>query len=139
MKRFTALLVCASLLSGCASSGVLRMQAFNQERQEASPAPADRTLLAQYVQKLPLGTKVRVARRAGGDVTGTLMQATDQLVVVQRRTRLPEPPDRIPLDEIVAITPESPSGVAKAIGIGAAAGAGAALAVFLILIAIYSD
>ena len=107
--------------------------------QDPAPKAADKALLAQYVQKLPLGTKVRVARVRGHDLTGTLMKATDDFIVLQRRTRLPEPPDEIPLETIVAITPESPNGVAKAIGIGAAAGAAAALGVFLIIIAIYAD
>jgi hypothetical protein len=102
--------------------------------------PPDPAVMAEYVQKLPLGTKVRVDRANGQVLKGTLMKATAQAIIVQTRTRVPEPPIEIPLSDILAVTPETGNGnIGKAIGIGAAAGAAAALGVILILILTFSD
>jgi hypothetical protein len=98
-------------------------------------------VLADYVQTLPAGSLVKVHRSDARAVRGTLLKATDQFVVVQPRTRVPEPPVEIPLDTVISVTLETRDGgsIGKAIAIGAAAGAGAALAVFLIIAAIYAD
>jgi hypothetical protein len=72
---------------------------------------------------------------------GTLMKATADAIVVQPRTRLPEPPIEIPLAEVLTVTPESGNGgsIGKAIAAGVAAGAGAALVTFFVLLSIFSD
>ena len=139
MKNLIALTLCASMLGACATTGP-RFQRFDAGQRGAAPQAVDKALLAEYAQKLPPGTKVRVDRVNGDTVTGTLMKATAESIVVQRRTRIPEPPETIPLDQIAGITPQAANGgVGKAIGIGAAAGAAAALGVFLIIIAAYAD
>lgn len=99
----------------------------------------DRAVLVEYVQKLPPGTTVRVERASGRAVRGTLMKATDAAIVIQQRTRIPEPAQEILFSDILSVTPDTGAGfsLAKAIGAGAAAGAGAALAVFFVLIAIF--
>jgi hypothetical protein len=101
----------------------------------------DRAVLAEYVQKLPPGTAVRVDRAGARAIRGTLMKATGDSVFLQPRTRIPEPPVEIPLDDVVSVTPETRSGghIGRAIGAGAAAGAGAALAVFLVIVAAFGD
>jgi hypothetical protein len=93
------------------------------------------------MQKLPPGTLVLVNRAGGHAVHGTLMKATDHSVFVQPKTRLPEAIVEIPVDDIVAVTPESKHdhGVGRAIGAGAAAGAAATVAILLILIAAAGD
>ena len=146
MKKLIAVLLCVTLSGACATAGGPRLQRFDastrtvQSLNGAAPLQAvDKALLAEYVQKLPLGTKVRVDRLSGGAIHGTLMKATGDYVVVQRRTRLPEPPEQIALEQITGITPQSSSSVGKAIAIGAGAGAAAALGTILILIAIFSD
>jgi hypothetical protein len=97
-------------------------------------------VLAEYVQRLPAGAAVRIARAGGRSVRGTLMKATAQSLIVQPRTRIPEPPIEIALADVISVTPDTNgSGLGKAIGVGVAAGAGAALAVFLIIAAIYAD
>ena len=137
MKKLIALTLCTSMLGACATAGP-RFQRFDAGLGSAAPQAIDKGLLAEYAQKLPPGTKVRVDRVNGDTVTGTLMKATADIIVVQRRTRIPEPPEQIPLDQIAGITPQAANGnIAKAIGIGAAAGAAAALGVILILIAAY--
>lgn len=138
-RHAIALTVCAALVSGCATGGGTRLAAGPQAQPPDGRSSADRSVLAEYVQKLAPGTRVRVDRANGRPVKGTLMKATDAVVVVQPRTRVPEPPIEIPLADVLAVTPEGSNGVAKAIGIGAAAGAAAALGVILILIAAFSD
>jgi hypothetical protein len=95
-------------------------------------------VLSEYVQKLPAGSGVKVERANGKAVRGILMKATDQVLVIQPRTRVPEPPLEIAMSDVLRVTPESGGSggnIARAIGIGAAAGAGAALAVFFIILA----
>ena len=140
MRRFrqvVSVLVCAALTAtGCASAGGPRVSNTPQPGSKV----ADPAVVAEYAQQLAPGTTVRVQRASGPTIRGTLMKATAQAIVVQPRTRIPEPAVEIPAAEIVGITPESGSGsnvVAKAIVAGVAAGAGAALAVFLVLVSIY--
>jgi hypothetical protein len=132
MRRLFAVLTCAALLTpGCASTGAARVQ--------APESPVDRGLLASYVRKLPIGSHVRVALSDGHTLKGTLMKASDTDLVVQRRTRVPEPPDQVPLSTVSSVELDSDTGsAARAIWVGAAAGAGGALAVFLILAAIFA-
>ena len=106
----------------------------------AGPPEAD-PAIGEFAQKLPPGSAVLIERRLGKRVSAILLKATPDHVVVQPRTRLPEPPIDIPMADIVRLQPESPNGrsIGKAIGVGAAAGASAALGVFFILLAIFSD
>lgn len=139
-RQSIAVTMCAALLSGCATGGGPRVAMMSLPQSTASKAAPDPAVMAEYVQKLPLGTKVRVDRASGRSVRGTLMKATAESIIVQPRTRLPEPPVEIPLADVLAVTPEAPNGnIGKAIGIGAAAGAAAALGVILILILTFSD
>jgi hypothetical protein len=108
----------------------------------AQPRTAtDQAVLADYVQRLPPGTAVRVIPTRGRTLRGTLMRATGESLILQPRTRLPEAPVEIPLAGIVAVTPDAENlgGLGTAIAAGAAAGAGAALAIFFILVAVFSN
>jgi hypothetical protein len=138
-RQTIALTLCAALMSGCASAGRPRVASGAQNQPAVSRPGTDPAVMAEYVQKLQLGIKVRVDLANGKTVKGTLMKATDRAIIVQTRTRLPEPPIELPLSDLVAVTPDSSNGVGRAIGIGAAAGAGAALGVILLLIAVFSD
>jgi hypothetical protein len=127
------LLACAVLVSNCATAG----GRISPPTEPTIATPA----IVEFVQRLPPGSAVQVDRRQGRSVRGTLLKATADLVIVQPRTRLPEPPVEIAMADIVRVQPESTSrsSLGKAIGIGAAAGASAALGVFFILLAIFSD
>jgi hypothetical protein len=139
-RRIIALTVCAALVGGCASAGGPRVAPGGPGQPAAAHPSTDPAVMAEYVQKLQLGTRVRVDLASGRAIKGTLMKATDRAIIVQTRTRLPEPPLEILLTDILAVTPESSGGgIGKAIGIGAAAGGAAALGVILLLIAIFSD
>ena len=98
-------------------------------------------MLAEYVQKLPPGTAVRIDRTNGRSLVGTLMKATGDSLFVQPKTRIPEPIVEVPMDDVIGVTPVSKGSnhIGRAIGAGAAAGAGATLAIFLILIAAFGD
>lgn len=125
-------MICVTLAApACAGAGRMRVTA----------GPADGAVLAEFLQKLPPGAAVRVDRTGGTTLRGTLMKASSQSLIVQPRTRIPEPAVEIPLTEVLRVTPEGSNGsnLGKAIGIGVAAGAGAALSVFLILFAIFAD
>jgi hypothetical protein len=138
VKRAIALLVTIALTSpACATTAGPRLQTT-----APGQTARDRALLADYVQKLPVGSRVRVHLLDGGRERGTLMDATAERIVIQPRTRIPEPPREIPLDRVLGIELETGNGtgsVARAIGIGVAAGAGTFLGIFLLLAAIYSD
>ncbi len=140
LRRVAAVIVmmCAAVTaSACATRGTRIASAPPSERDAARNA----TVLAEYVRTLPAGMVVRVDRLGGRSMRGTLMKTTDQLIVVQPRTRVPEPAVEIPFSEVVRVTPESSTGASlgKAIGVGAAAGAAAALGVFFVIVAIFAD
>jgi len=131
------LALCATLVStGCATARTPHVNSVSSPDQAGT-----RRVLIEYTQSLPRGADVRVSRSSGRSLRGTLMKATDQSLVIQPRTRLPEPPVDIPFNDVLEVTPEHHGGtsVAKAIGIGAAAGAAAMLTVLLVMFAVYGD
>jgi hypothetical protein len=137
--RVIALLMCSALaVTGCATTG----RAAGVGARTAGGRITDRDVLAEYVQRLPPGSVVRVERAKGPALRGTLMKATGQSLIIQPRTRVPEPAVEVALSEVLSVVPDPPNNGAmlgKAIGVGAAAGAGAALAVFFIIVAMVSD
>lgn len=131
MQRLTAAVLCAALsASACASAGGPRLQS------SPVPSPTDPALMASYVKQLPIGSRVRVRTTDGRNLIATLMKADERVIVVQARTRIPEPPITLPLERVTSVELDARSGVGRAIAIGAAAGAGAAVGVLLILAAI---
>jgi hypothetical protein len=137
-QHMMAVMLCATTAAaGCASTGATRSASASAGPQ----ASVGRSVMAEYVQKLPPGTPVRVSRSHAHTVRGTLMKATDQSVFVQPKTRIAEPMVEIPLDDVLGVTPEHPGGksIGRAIGAGAAAGAAATVTILLILLASVSD
>lgn len=139
MRRIVVVLLCVGLASpGCATRGSLRYQTAGP----TTEIPAQNAqVLGEFAQRLGVGTQVRAVTAGNRTVRGTLVKTTDRAIFVQPRTRLAEPIVEIPLDQLLALDKETPSGggVGKAIAIGAASGAGAALGVLLLLIAILGD
>ena len=138
VNRAIALLISLTLAApACATATRPHLQATTVPASSAR----DRVLLAEYVQKLPVGSRVRVHLLDGRRERGTLMEATAERLVVQPRTRIPEAPREIALDRVLSVELEHGNGgsVGRAIGIGIAVGAGAFLAVMLLLAAIYAD
>jgi hypothetical protein len=138
LQRTIALLLCVTLAAaGCATTGTMG----TAPAYVGSQSNATRSVLVEYVQKLPPGTLVRVDRSHGRSVRGTLMKATDQSLFIQPKTRIAEPTLEVPFATVVAVTPEQKHGnsVGRAIGAGAAAGAAATLVIFLIAFALAGD
>jgi hypothetical protein len=137
MTRTLVLMLCAALAApGCAT-----MRAANTRPAEAPQPPAmpDRALMAEYVRKLAIGSRVRVDVKDGRTLRGTLMKADADAIVVQPRTRLPEPPIVIPIEDLRAVELEQQGSTGRTVAIAVVAGAGATLGVLLLLAAIFSD
>jgi hypothetical protein len=133
-KRTLALALClAQLASGCAAAA--------GPRRARVPAPAqDTAMLADYVQRLAAGSLVRVERADGGSMRGILIKATPQAIVIQRNSRVPEPPVEIAVADLARVTLDMGGmSTAKAIGIGVASGLGAFLAIVGIIAATLND
>ena len=136
MRRALVVLLSITVLaSGCATA-----RTANSRFTQQPTAPGfDRALLTAYLKQLPVGSRVRASLASGRTLRGTLMKATNEGIVVQRRTRIPEPPIDIPIEDVRAVEIDtSGGGVGRAVAIGAAAGAGASLGVLLLLAAIFS-
>ena len=134
-RMITVALAIVIAAPGCATGGV-------RTAAPAEPRVTDPALFREFLERLPAGTAVRVQRRNADPVRGTLMRVSEDRIVVQPRTRIPEPPVEVLLADILSVEPERHGGgpsFAKAIGAGAAAGAGAALAVFLVLVSLIDD
>ena len=139
MRQLLAILICLTLTiptGACASAG--RTPATATALQ---PSVVERTTMGEYVQKLPMGSKVRVERTDGTTLRGTLMQAGEESIVVQKNTRIPEPPISIPIGELARVTTENGNGIGagKAAAIGIASGVGAFFAVLAIAFAAGGD
>jgi hypothetical protein len=106
----------------------------------AAPSVQDRTVLAEYVQRLPAGSRVRVEQTNGSSLRGTLMKATPDTIVVQKNTRVPEPPVEVALSQVTRVTLDSSSSsLGKHIAIGVGTGVAATFGVLLILAALWGD
>jgi hypothetical protein len=139
-NRLIAVLISAAMTStACATARWSAAPSFQDSR--VSGQHGDTAVMAEYVQRLPPGTTIKVERIEGKSLRGTLMKATDRSLIIQPKTRIPEPAVEIVYADVVRITPDTGNGnyIGKAIGIGAAAGAGAALTVFFIILAAYGD
>ena len=134
LRQSIALLLVVTLVStGCASAGVGRVV---PARLAAAGTQAE---MADYVRRLPVGSRVKVERTSGEAIRGTLMSAEPAVVIVQRATRIPEAPIRIPVGDISRMQIEARSSWVKAAIVGAAAGAAATLGIFALLAAALAD
>lgn len=133
MRKFIAVLACSSLITtACASAGRTPVTATTLQ-----PSVVDRTTMTDYVQRLPMGSRVRVERTDGSTLRGTLMQSSSEAIVVQKSTRIPEAPVSIAITELARVTTENGNGIGagKAVAIGIASGVGAFFAILAIAFA----
>lgn len=98
-------------------------------------------LLRSYVEKLPIGSVVKVKMKAGKGVKGTLMVVEPDAIVVKPKTRIARPERRLPYTEIEFVELQERNGgnVARSVAIGMATGAGAFLGLILLTVAIIDD
>ena len=124
MRAFTTLVLIFVLVTGQLGSAQTEVAPVDQAR-----------ALRSLAGGIPLGSRVKMQVREGRRMTATLMQVTDDAIVVQRVARVPEAPVTVRFDQIVGLQREDKSGftVGKAVGIGLAAGAGAMLTLFAIM------
>ena len=134
MTRLLALVLSVALASsGCATARYTTSQVSVPGPEQTAPARPDAALIADFVRKIPVGSRVRVGLADGRTVRGTLMRGDTDPIVIQRRTRVPESPLEIKVADVRTIELDQPTGSSgKTIAIGVAAGAGAALGVLLI-------
>ena len=134
MKTVLVLVLSLSIVSaGCASASGARVPM-------QMPTVSDTTTMAEYVQKLPAGSRVRVDRTDGHSIKGTLMRATAQSITVQAHSRVPEPPAEVPLNTVARVALENGgASTAKAVGIGIAAGVGTFFGILAIFAAAFND
>jgi hypothetical protein len=90
-----------------------------------------------FAQKVDVGTRVKVGLNDGQRVVGTLITTDADGILVQPRTRVPVPVQRIAYDSIASLERDDTRGIGagKAVAIGVASGVGAFLGTLLILIA----
>jgi hypothetical protein len=143
LKQMLAVVLCGALAgTGCASASGSRIAQAPQAPQapQALQAPqADNSALADYVQRLAAGSKVRVERTDGTSFRGTLMKATPQAILVQKNTRVPETPVEVPLSQVSRVTINTGSSVGKTIAIGVGTGVASFFGILAILAAVWSD
>lgn len=90
-----------------------------------------------FAQKIDVGTRLKVRLDDGQRVMAMLIAADADGILVQPRTRVPVPVQRITYDRIVSLERDDRRGIGagKAVAIGVASGVGAFLGTLLILIA----
>ena len=66
------------------------------------------------------------------------MKADSAGIVIQPRTRIPEPPMAIPLDRIASVELDKNGSVGKTVAIGIASGAAGVFGAFMILALIFA-
>ena len=90
-----------------------------------------------FAQKVDVGTRVKLRLDDGQRVVATLIEANADGLLVQPRTRVAVPVQRIAYERIASLERDEGRGIAagKAIAIGVASGVGAFLGTLLILIA----
>lgn len=106
-------------------------------QKETSPA-VEAAAFKEMASAIPLGSRVKLQTKAGRRLTATLMSVSDEAVIVQRASRVPEPAMTVPFGELARLQRDERNGfsVGKAIGIGLASGAGAILTLFAIAMSI---
>ena len=121
--RASLAIVLASLLVFPNCAGLLPRAATRGPALRAGPQ-LDPQVLAEYIAKLPVGSGVRVRLKDGRTVNGTLLTVEADRILVQQRTREPEPPEAIAIDRISMVEIDQGRGIGKqvAIGMGAALG-----------------
>lgn|SRR5262245_26974799 len=134
MRRLVAAMLCAAMVTtGCASASGSHMATTLQ------PGAGDTSAMADYVQRLAAGSRVRVERTDGATLHGTLMKATADSIVVQKNTRIPEPPVEVPLAVVARVTVEHGSSSGRSIALGIVSGVAVFLGILAILAASIND
>ena len=104
-------------------------------------AQAHPEIWREVASRIDPGTEVNVRLQDGKKIRATLLEARQDAVLLQPKTRVPVPIQEVPYAAISTLERHAPGGsaTAKAVGIGIASGVGAFFAIMGILIAAYGD
>ena len=126
MKRLTSAIVMVAILL---SNVVLSAQ-------PGAAVQRSREYWFTYASKLPIGSTVRVRTSDGKRQTAVLAVVDEDGITLEPKTRVPEPPRRIPFDQLQQLElKQNGSSLGKAIAIGAAVGAGTFFGIVLLVFA----
>lgn len=134
MKKTVAVILCAALSAQCAGVRAMQGGARVQEVTRVDPA-----FVRSTAERIPAGARVRVTLTDGRQMKAVIVGVDAQDVVVRERTRIPEPPVRIPAERITSIELDQGMGFGKALAIGVAIGVGLTFSVLAILFATLDD
>lgn len=100
-------------------------------------APPQTDIWRAFAQKIEVGARLKVRLLDGQRVTATLIRADADELLLQPRTRVPVPLQRVAYDRIAVLERDDARGVGvgKAVALGVASGAAAFLGTLLIVIA----
>jgi hypothetical protein len=103
----------------------------------AAQEPAQGDIWRAFARNLDIGARVKVRLVDGQRTSATLIEANAEGLLLQPRTRVPVPVQRIAYDRIASLERDDARGIGagKAVAIGVASGVGAFLGTLLILIA----
>lgn len=137
MYRSIALTLIVTLMSMMTTTPL----AADDERAAMINQTATADLLRAYVEKLPIGSTVKVKMKVGKDVKGTLMVIEPDAIVVKPKTRIARPERRLPYTDVefVEVQTRNGSNIAKSVAIGVGTGAGAFFGLLLLTFAIIDD
>lgn len=142
MKRgLTVLLAVLIALPGCGTR--LALPTLNgvpiAPRRAAPSSP--QAITRAYAERLPVGARVKVAVRRGESFSATYMGVERDAVRVQKRTRIPEAPFTILLDDLTMLALDQGGGAstARAVLIGVGVGAATFLGILAIALAAWDD
>ena len=91
--------------------------------------------------RIDVGTEINVRLRSGQRFRATLVQARDESLLLQPRTRVPVPVQEVSYSDILTLERRTKGGIGagKAAAIGVAAGVGGFLAILAIMVAAVGD
>jgi len=93
-----------------------------------------------FAERMDVGVLLNVRLRSGQKFRATLIDAREDVVLLQPKTRIPVPVQPVPYDEIASLErAKGGVGAGKAVGIGVASGVGAFFGVLMLLFAAWGD
>ena len=130
--KMTALFVITLFTAQCASVGA--------RSTPSAPAPQAARAMLAAAERIPAGSRISMQVSSGSRFKAVLLAVDGGHVIVQKRTRLPEPALRVDPATIVYLELDSSrEGLGKMLAIGAGIGSGVTLAFLAILAAALGD
>jgi hypothetical protein len=107
----------------------------------AAQVPESGAVWRTFAAKVEVGSSIKVRLQDGPPFTATLVEAQDDALLLQPRTRVPVPVQAVPYHSIVSIERVRGGGIGagKAAAIGVLTGVGAFFATLVIFIAAIDD